>query len=252
PLSSIRVRTVIIVVYAGFGADTADCSSATAMGSPRSHSAVRTAVSSSPLFLRFIFRSRSSVCRITEDTRSACRSAHLPPGTRLAPLNRSDARRRPRDAPQEPPRRTSRVAATHFASCRYASHYYNVEYSGMISFPWSLILTAAFAFTGLVCLIHVLRHWNETRSPTCPDVGAARMDLIVHSNHLVMSIGMIAMVWVSTGTIATWGQVAFFAVLTVVMIIGGVGLRGRTPRISLASHIVLNAAMVWMLLAMPL
>ena len=122
----------------------------------------------------------------------------------------------------------------------------------MISFPWSLILTAAFAFTGLVCLIHVLRHWNETRSPTCPDVGAARMDLIVHSNHLVMSIGMIAMVWVSTGTIATWGQVAFFAVLTVVMIIGGVGLRGRTPRISLASHIVLNAAMVWMLLAMPL
>src|SRR5699024_9877954 len=52
--------------------------------------------------------------------------------------------------------------------------------------------------------------------------------------------------------IATWGQVAFFAVLTVVMIIGGVGLRGRTPRISLASHIVLNAAMVWMLLAMPL
>lgn len=122
----------------------------------------------------------------------------------------------------------------------------------MISFPWSLILTATFAFTGLVCLIHVLRHWNETRSPTRPDVGAARMDLIVHSNHLVMSIGMIAMVWVSTGTIATWGQVAFFAVLTVVMIIGGVGLRGRTPRISLASHIVLNAAMVWMLLAMPL
>src|SRR5699024_7586393 len=103
-----------------------------------------------------------------------------------------------------------------------------------------------------VCLIHVLRHWNETRSPTRPDVGAARMDLIVHSNHLVMSIGMIAMVWVSTGTIATWGQVAFFAVLTVVMIIGGVGLRGRTPRISLASHIVLNAAMVWMLLSMPL
>src|SRR5699024_2047950 len=122
----------------------------------------------------------------------------------------------------------------------------------MISFPWSLILTAAFAFTGLVCLIHVLRHWNETRSPTCPDVGAARMDLVVHSNHLVMSIGMIAMVWVSTGTIATWGQVAFFAVLTVVMIVGGAGLEGRTPRISVASHIVLNAAMVWMLLAMPL
>src|SRR5699024_785675 len=82
PLSSILVRTVIIVVYAGFGADTADCSSATAMGSPRSHSAVRTAFSSSPLFLRFIFRSRSSVCRITEDTRSASRSAYFPPGPR--------------------------------------------------------------------------------------------------------------------------------------------------------------------------
>lgn len=122
----------------------------------------------------------------------------------------------------------------------------------MISFPWSLILTAAFAFTGLVCLVHVLRHWNEPRRPTCPDVGAARMDLVVHSNHLVMSIGMIAMVWVSTGTIATWGQVAFFAALAVVMAIGAIRIEGRTPKVSLASHIVLNASMVWMLLAMPL
>src|SRR5699024_6114041 len=77
-------------------------------------------------------------------------------------------------------------------------------------------------------------------------------DLVVHSNHRVLSIGMMALVWVSTGTIATWGQVAFFTVLTVVMIVGGAGLEGRTPRISVASHIVLNAAMVWMLLAMPL
>ncbi|WP_152347576.1 DUF5134 domain-containing protein [Brevibacterium sp. CFH 10365] len=122
----------------------------------------------------------------------------------------------------------------------------------MISFPWSLLLTAAFAFTGLVCLIHLGRHWSETRSRTCPDVGAARMDLVVHGNHLVMSIGMIAMVWVSTGTLATWAQVAFFTILAVVMMIGAIRIEGRTPKISLASHIVLNAAMVWMLLAMPL
>ncbi|WP_169252232.1 DUF5134 domain-containing protein [Brevibacterium sp. 'Marine'] len=122
----------------------------------------------------------------------------------------------------------------------------------MISFPWSLLLTTAFAFTGLVCLIHVARHWNQTRSRTCPDVDAARMDLVVHGNHLVMSIGMIAMVWVSTGTLATWAQVAFFTILAAVMVIGAIRIEGRTLRISLASHIVLNAVMVWMLLAMPL
>ena len=122
----------------------------------------------------------------------------------------------------------------------------------MISFPWSLILTAAFAFTGLVCLLHIARHWTEPRTQTCPDVGAARMDLVVHANHLVMSIGMIAMVWVDTGTIATWGQSLFFTVLAAVMAIGLFRAPGRTPRISLAAHLVLNAAMVWMLLAMPL
>lgn len=122
----------------------------------------------------------------------------------------------------------------------------------MISFPWSLILTAAFAFTGLVCLIHIVQHWNKTRSRTGPDVGAARMDLVVHSNHLVMSIGMIAMVWANTGTIATWGQSVFFTALAAVMAIGLLRAPGRVPRISLASHLALNAAMVWMLLAMPL
>lgn len=122
----------------------------------------------------------------------------------------------------------------------------------MISFPWSLILTAAFAFTGLVCLIHIVQRWNETRSRTGPDVGAARMDLVVHSNHLVMSIGMIAMVWANTGTIATWGQSVFFTALAAVMAIGLLRAPGRVPGISLASHLALNAAMVWMLLAMPL
>ncbi|MGO3524543.1 DUF5134 domain-containing protein [Brevibacterium aurantiacum] len=122
----------------------------------------------------------------------------------------------------------------------------------MISFPWSLTLTAAFAFTGFVCLIHIVQHWSETRSRTCPDVGAARMDLVVHSNHLVMSIGMIAMVWANTGTIATWGQSVFFTALAAVMAIGLLRTPGRDLRISLASHLALNAAMVWMLLAMPL
>lgn len=122
----------------------------------------------------------------------------------------------------------------------------------MISLPWSLLLTTAFAFTGLVCLTHIARHWSETRSRTCPDVDAARMDLVVHGNHLVMSIGMVAMVWVSTGTLAAWAQVAFFTILAVVMMIGAIRIEGQTPRINLASHIVLNAAMVWMLLAMPL
>ncbi|GAA1864762.1 DUF5134 domain-containing protein [Brevibacterium marinum] len=120
----------------------------------------------------------------------------------------------------------------------------------MISFPWSLVLTATFAFTGIVCIIHLIRHWRGSTS--CSDVSASRMDMVVHGNHLVMSIGMILMVWTATGTVATWSQVAFFAILAVLM---GIGLRwshGAGAAISLSSHIVLNASMVWMLLAMPL
>lgn len=122
----------------------------------------------------------------------------------------------------------------------------------MISFPWSLVLTAAFTFTGLVCLIHIANHWSKIRSRTSPDIGAFRMDLIVHANHLVMSIGMIAMIWTHTGTLASWAQIIFFTIVALVMMVGMARAQESVTRVSVVSHIILNAAMVWMLAAMPL
>lgn len=121
----------------------------------------------------------------------------------------------------------------------------------MIAFPWSLLLTAAFTFTGLACVAHLVKH-RQT-----PGLGAekwfATMDSLVHLNHLIMSIGMVAMVWIATiGPLATWVQVVFFTVFAVVMILGLVRVRQRVPGVDLVGHIVLNASMVWMLLAMPL
>lgn len=120
----------------------------------------------------------------------------------------------------------------------------------MISFPWSLILTATFAFTGIICVIHLVTH--RRGSDTCSVASAARMDMVVHGNHLVMSIGMILMVWIDMSTVATWVEVGFFTILALIILIGTVRAPGPASTISLSSHLGLNAAMVWMLLAMPL
>lgn len=123
----------------------------------------------------------------------------------------------------------------------------------MVSFPWSLLLTAAFTFTGLVCVVHLVRHRHRAESSVAGPGGLApRMDSIVHANHLVMSIGMIFMTWVNIGTIALWIQSFFFAALAVVMVIGSLRAPSRTSTVSLFGHIALNSSMVWMLLAMPL
>lgn len=76
--------------------------------------------------------------------------------------------------------------------------------------------------------------------------------MVVHANHLVMSIGMVLMVWIDVGTVATWLEVGFFTVLAVIIVVGMVRAQGPASAIGLSSHLALNAAMVWMLLAMPL
>ncbi|MGP5099887.1 DUF5134 domain-containing protein, partial [Brachybacterium alimentarium] len=71
-------------------------------------------------------------------------------------------------------------------------------------------------------------------------------------NHLVMSLAMLLMVWRPVGTAGTWMQVAIFALFDILMLIGLPSVRSAAERVGLASHAVLNAAMIWMLLAMPL
>ncbi|MGP5597345.1 DUF5134 domain-containing protein, partial [Brachybacterium alimentarium] len=71
-------------------------------------------------------------------------------------------------------------------------------------------------------------------------------------NHLVMSLAMLLMVWRPVGTAGTWIQVALFALFGVVMLLGLPTVHAVGERVAVVSHVMLNAAMIWMLLAMPL
>nr|WP_281392021.1 DUF5134 domain-containing protein [Brachybacterium halotolerans] len=74
----------------------------------------------------------------------------------------------------------------------------------------------------------------------------------VHVNHLVMSLAMLLMVWRPVGQVGTWVQVIIFSVFGVLMLAGLPSVHGWVERVGVFTHLVLNAAMVWMLLAMPL
>nr|WP_244630824.1 MULTISPECIES: DUF5134 domain-containing protein [unclassified Microbacterium] len=113
--------------------------------------------------------------------------------------------------------------------------------------PWDLILTALFAATGLWCAIDLAAHRGQARRAD----GSLTEHTVIHVNHLVMSIAMILMVWVPMIDAANWAQVAIFAIfaaaLTPALATGGVA-----NRVSALGHITMNAAMIWMVLAMPL
>ncbi|WP_278103295.1 DUF5134 domain-containing protein [Microbacterium proteolyticum] len=117
----------------------------------------------------------------------------------------------------------------------------------MLSSPWNLILTATFSVTALWCIVDLVRH-RRTRNETHD--GLAH-HTIVDANHLVMSVAMIVMVWVSVVDAATWAQIAVFAIFALALI-PSLATQRVSDRISTAAHIVLNAAMIWMLAAMPL
>lgn len=118
----------------------------------------------------------------------------------------------------------------------------------MLTSPWDLVLTALFAVTGVWCAIDLLAHRSRSRTAD----GAITSHTIIDINHLVMSAAMILMIWVTVIDAVTWAQVAVFAVFAVALIPGLFGREEVTRRVSLVGHIALNAAMVWMLLAMPL
>lgn len=63
---------------------------------------------------------------------------------------------------------------------------------------------------------------------------------------------MILMVWVPVVDAVTWAQVAVFAIFSLALVPGILAPGSAGTRVSLIGHIALNAAMIWMLLAMPL
>lgn len=116
----------------------------------------------------------------------------------------------------------------------------------MILAPWNLVLTALFVFTALICLgdfVAQRRRSTSGSTLTSHDV----IDL----NHGVMSVAMIVMIWWTVWDAVTWTQVAIFAILAVALIPAYRGA-GTARAIDLSGHIALNAAMIWMLAAMPL
>jgi len=118
----------------------------------------------------------------------------------------------------------------------------------VIAAPWNIILTIAFVFTGLVCLIDLVPRLTRSRREKQPFDG----EILVDINHILMSAAMIWMAWSMESELALWVQVGVFAVLTIALLSLLRRAHNTPVRIDLAGHLTLNAAMIWMLAAMPL
>lgn len=118
----------------------------------------------------------------------------------------------------------------------------------MIISPWDLILTIVFVITGLICLGDLIarRAGRPARSEGLAD------EELIDINHAVMSAAMILMTWVMVIDAATWAQIALFAIFALALLPALSRADGFAPRVETLGHIVLNAAMIWMLAAMPL
>ena len=110
----------------------------------------------------------------------------------------------------------------------------------MVDPPWDLLLTVAFVLTGTSGI------WTLV---VCPGPGG---QTVLHVNHTAMSAAMILMIWVIVRDAAAWTQVALFAILTLALLTELRRASDRARRTDLVGHLSLNAAMIWMLAAMPL
>lgn len=117
----------------------------------------------------------------------------------------------------------------------------------MIDWPWNIVLTIAFVFSGVVCLSYLV----IDRLPGRHGHSDVLTDTAVNVNHAVMSVGMIIMAWIPV-TVAGELQTVVFSLFGLVFLALLWRVRGATARIDLIGHVVLNAAMVWMIVAMPL
>ncbi|MFE6650379.1 DUF5134 domain-containing protein, partial [Nocardioides sp. NPDC057772] len=110
----------------------------------------------------------------------------------------------------------------------------------MVDPPWDLLLTVAFVLTGTSGV------WTLV---VCPGSGGQR---VLHINHTVMSAAMILMIWVIVRDVAVWVQVGLFVILTLALLPALRRTSSRARRTDVVGHLALNAAMIWMLAAMPL
>lgn len=110
----------------------------------------------------------------------------------------------------------------------------------MVDPPWDLLLTVAFVLTGTAGI------WILV---VCPP---SSTETVLHLNHAVMSAAMILMIWVIVSDVAVWAQVALFAVLALALLPALRRASDGARRADLVGHLGLNAAMIWMLAAMPL
>ncbi|MCR6487881.1 DUF5134 domain-containing protein [Amycolatopsis sp. OK19-0408] len=103
------------------------------------------------------------------------------------------------------------------------------------------ILTAMFALTGAFCAYRCLR--QGTAAERAGDV-----------LHVVMCVAMVAMAWPATMSIARWPQTVFFVLAAVwFAVVAGTGAAhadhgGRRVAVY---HVVMMAAMAWMVFVMP-
>lgn len=118
----------------------------------------------------------------------------------------------------------------------------------MIESPWDLTLTVVFLVTGLICLGDLIarRIGRPARTEGLAD------EELIDINHAVMSAAMILMTWVAVLDAVTWAQIALFAIFAFALLPALTRAHGFPHRAELVGHIVLNAAMIWMLAAMPL
>ncbi|MER7556050.1 DUF5134 domain-containing protein [Nocardioides sp. NPDC126508] len=118
----------------------------------------------------------------------------------------------------------------------------------MVEPPWDLLLTGAFVITGTLGVWTLVVGPDRVGSPQRPLLDAYA---VLHINHAAMSAAMIMMIWVIVWGVAVWAQVALFALLTVALLRALRHASDRARRADLVGHLALNAAMIWMLAAMP-
>lgn len=118
----------------------------------------------------------------------------------------------------------------------------------MIAAPWDVVLTVLFAATFLVCAAHLVRR-RRARGPEARGLDDAQL---VDVNHAVMSVSMIAMAWLPQSDVVLWAQLGLFGIFALALIPTIARATSARARIDAGSHVVLDAAMMWMLGAMPL
>jgi hypothetical protein len=107
-----------------------------------------------------------------------------------------------------------------------------------------VILTVLFAVTGA----YSLWRWGDAVSTRASRADA---EAVVDLNHVLMSAAMVIMVWWPSGTVGVLIQIAAFGVFAVIMVLHPTA-GDRRHRWSSAAHVIMNAAMIWMLAVMPL